>query len=247
MKTGRFVHYASGPMKALRRAALAALAMLVFASCGDLPATTEQARGVLEGPNLVLALSVLFIVVSGGLIVAAIGVDRFFRSRGQLAEDDTEETEEADEVVAGITVGRAAVPRWLYGAYVLIPVFAFAYVFSNIAPPPSAEPEPTEAPSGPCTECEIVSIGIAWDLKELVVPADTDVTVTLDNQDAGIPHNWTLWETQADSTGGGEPIAETATFNGVASRTVTFNSNGAGSYFYNCTVHPAMVGTLVVE
>ncbi|MGH2760179.1 MAG: hypothetical protein ACRDKJ_11540, partial [Actinomycetota bacterium] len=117
------------PIVRLLRSAVAGAALFA-AACGQNPESTERARGVLTGPNLVLALSIIFIIVAGGLLVGAVGLDRFVRSRNQLAAapPEAEEEEEKEEVVAGIGVGRAGVPRWLYGFYVLIPVFAFLYV-----------------------------------------------------------------------------------------------------------------------
>jgi plastocyanin len=241
-------------MRAIRKLRFAAgVALLVLAACGRVPESTEQARGILRGPNVVLALSVLFIVLAVGLIVVAVAADRFIRNRRALAEEpppEEPEVEEADEVVAGITLGRAPVPRWLYAAYVLIPLFAFAYVFSNVAPPPAAEEaEETAAPTGPCTECTIVASGIEFETDTLTMPAETEVTVTLDNQDTAVPHDWSAWESKAaaDANDEGAKLGATAQFPGAASRDVTFETPEAGTYYFNCTVHPtSMFGDLEV-
>ncbi|MEX2394787.1 MAG: hypothetical protein WD826_09950, partial [Actinomycetota bacterium] len=206
---------------------LASSSMLLFAACGDLPATTENARGVITGPNLVLAMSVIFLVVAVGLLVAAVGADRFFRSRAALAEGtpaDIVEVAEEDEVVAGITVGRASVPRWLYGAYVLIPVFAFTYVFSNIAPATTGDGEPTPAPSvGPCTECEIAASQIVFDKDTLQVVAGEEITVTFNNEDIGVPHDFTVYEDEATADADATDfVASTGTIAGGASGEASF-------------------------
>ena len=216
---------------------------LYLAACTTVPEETEKARGVLTGVNLVLALSVIVVVVAVGLIAMALMVDRAVRSRKALAEGQPaeEEVEPEDEVVAGIGVGRAAPPRWLYGVYVLIPVFAFAYVFANISPPPSAEePAETAAPAGPCTECEIAAAQIAFDKSVLEVLAESDITVAFANNDAGVPHDFTVWEAKADADASSGQVATTGTVAGGADGNAEFTSPAAGeTWYFNCTIHPA--------
>lgn len=228
-------------------------AALFAAACGQNPESTERARGILTGPNLVLALSILFIVIAGGFLVGAVGLDRFVRSRNQLAvapPEAEEEEEEQEEVVAGIGVGRAGVPRWLYAFYVLIPVFAFLSVVNNVALRPAAEeaPDATAPAEGPCAECTIVAAAIAFDRDSLQFPAGEEITVTLDNQDANVPHDWTLWESEAAATAGdqGAIIAQTNQISSGEDE-VTFAAPDPGEYFFNCTVHPpSMNGTAEV-
>lgn len=233
------------------RSVLGALA-LAAAACGQNPETTEKARGILEGPNIVLALSVVFLVVAGGLIVAVIGLDRLVRSRRALeAAPPPEAVEEEEEVVAGIGVGRAPVPRWLYGFYVLIPAFAFLYVVNNVALRPAAEEKPEESaePTGPQDEWTIVASGIKFDKDTLTVPAETEVTVTFDNQDTGVPHDFTVWETEAAATANdtSKQLVKSNQIAGGAEDEVSFNSDGAGELYFNCTIHPtSMFGTVEV-
>jgi plastocyanin len=231
------------------RTGLAGLA-LAAAACGQNPEHTERARGVLTGAPLVLALSVIFIVISGALLVGVIAVDRLVRSRHALetAPQEGAEEEEAEEVVAGITVGRAGVPRWLYAFYVVIPVFAFMYVVNNVALRPEAEEKPQEskAPSGPTAEWTIDASGIKFDLDHLIFPAAKPVTVTFDNKDAGVPHNWTLWPDEAAAQAGdtSKALHAGSTFAGVSKKDEKFTAPPAGEYYFNCTVHPtAMFGT----
>ena len=247
--------HACVPMRSLRRLWTLALpgALLFLASCGQTPEETEKARGVLTGVPVVLAMSVLFVVLAVGAVGAAVVLDRTIRSKKSLVEspaDVADDEDEPDEVVAGITVGRAAVPRWLYGAYVLIPVFALAYVLSNVAVAPAAsEPEKTEAPSGPCTtDCAIAAAQIQFSKDEIVVAAGEPVTVAFTNNDAGVPHNFTVWESEADASAGGDPVVATATF-GAGTRDAKFTAPEAGTnWYFDCTVHPAsMKGEIVPE
>ena len=238
-------------MRNLRRLPTLALpgALLLLASCGQTPAETERARGVLTGVPVVLAMSVLFVVLAVGALGAAVLVDRTIRSRKALAEGlpvADEDEDDQPEVVAGIAVGRAAAPRWLYGAYVLIPVFALAYVLSNVAVAPATTAEATPTPdAGPCTECEISAAAIQFDTDELVVAAGEEITLTFENNDAGVPHDFTVWEDKAAAEGGGDSVATTGQF-ASGSRDTTFNADDV-SYF-NCTVHPtSMFGDITAE
>lgn len=227
---------------------------IVTAACGQNPETTERARGVLTGANLVLALTIVFVLIAGALLFGAIALDRFVRSRQALEAAPSEEPvdeEEEEEVVAGIAVGRAGVPRWLYAFYVLIPVFAFLYVVNNVALRPAAEEKPDEsaAPRGPVTEVTIVASGIKFNLDTITFPAETDVTVAFDNQDAGVPHDFTIWESEAAATANDQSakIAGTNQITGVAETQLDFKTPGPGGYYFNCTVHPpSMFGTVEV-
>src|SRR5438552_6750224 len=106
--------------------AIPALFLLLAAGCGQTPDRTNKARGVLNGVNLVLGMTVVLIVLTVVFLVGVLTSDRFVRTRRRLATapaaEPVEEEEDTDEVVAGITMGRAGVPNWLYGAYVLIPL-----------------------------------------------------------------------------------------------------------------------------
>jgi plastocyanin len=183
-----------------------------------------------------------------------VGLERYIRTRRALAAAPPapeEEEEEPEEVVAGIRVGRASVPRWLYGFYVLIPVFAFLYVVNNVALAPVAEEagKETAAPTGPVTELTIVASGIKFDLETITFPAQTEVTVTFENRDAGVPHDFTVWRSEAAATAGDEAakIAESSLITGVSETEVRFTTPDPGQYYFNCTVHPpSMFGTVEV-
>ena len=81
---------------------------------------------------------------------------------------------------------------------------------------PSPTIDPADIPAAPAPggggECgadgeialDIVASGIAWDTTCLVAPAGEPFTVTVDNQDDGIPHNFDLLAEE-----GGDQIAAT--------------------------------------
>lgn len=220
---------------------------LALAACGQTPETTENARGLTTGVPVVVAMTAILIVVAGGLVVGAVVIDRALKARSALAEvpetQEAEEAEESDEIVAGIGVGRAPVPRWLYGFYVVIPLFAVMYVLNGVAfkAAPAATPEETKAPPGPQTEVTIVAEAIAFNLSELIFPAETPVTVDLDNQDL-VQHNVAIYES-ADAS---ETIFKGPIIDAGAKIAYKFTTPEAGEYYFQCDLHPGMNGSVEV-
>jgi len=85
---------------------------------------------------------------------------------------------------------------------------------------------------------------IAFNRSEISVPAGSTVTIEFDNRDAGIRHNFALYETEA---------AENAIFRGEiitgpAEITYTFTApDTPGTYVFLCDLHPQqMRGAFVV-
>lgn len=95
------------------------------------------------------------------------------------------------------------------------------------------------APEGGLT---IVAENIQFDTDELSVPAGEEVSLTFDNQDAGVPHNVAIYED--DSTD--EELFVGEIFDGVAEMTYEIPPMEAGSYYFHCDVHPNMNGTVGV-
>lgn len=98
------------------------------------------------------------------------------------------------------------------------------------------------APEG--TELQILAKDIEFDPKCLAAEARIPFTITLDNQDEGIPHNISI-STDAEWT---DVLYTSETFNGIESRTFDVPALDAGTYFFRCDVHPipAMSGAFVV-
>ncbi len=101
--------------------------------------------------------------------------------------------------------------------------------------------------AGPAT-AEIKAIPVLqFDKSELTIAADTDVTITVDNADDGIPHNFAVYDSQDDAESGGEALEATEICNGPCVEDATVNLS-SGEYFFRCDVHPVqMIGTLTVE
>jgi plastocyanin len=116
-------------------------------------------------------------------------------------------------------------------------------------PPPSSgpspgtsSPPPPQASGTPVTSLTVVAKTISFDLNEIVLKANSPITLTLDNQDPGIPHNLAILTSET-----GNKIFGEAPFNGPAKETWTFTSPAPGTYFFHCEVHPNMKGTVIVR
>ena len=83
-----------------------------------------------------------------------------------------------------------------------------------------------------------------FDVNELRLPANTEVTVRADNQESGVFHSWSAY-TDDSAT---EKIAGTELCTGPCIKEVRFTTPDAGEYFFRCDVHTqVMFGKLVVE
>ncbi|HXF50409.1 MAG TPA: cytochrome c oxidase subunit II [Dehalococcoidia bacterium] len=121
-----------------------------------------------------------------------------------------------------------------------------AWVEKNRRPP--ATPAPTAEPGAEVQEVAIVAMNVLFDLKEIRVKAGSQVKLTVDNQDAGVPHNWALYESEDAAKAGEAPFAATEVATGPVTQELTFSAPEPGIYFFRCDVHPTtMVGTFTVE
>jgi plastocyanin len=87
-----------------------------------------------------------------------------------------------------------------------------------------------------------VASSVAFSPRSATVGSGVQVTVTLDNRDAGVFHDWTLYNPA------GGVLAATETVSGPATNSVTFTAPAPGTYLFNCTVHPReMNGSVNVQ
>ena len=142
-------------------------------------------------------------------------------------------------------------------AFVLASVavtFVLAFTLSSGAGIEDVEPEDGEAvaeetPTDGGTTGDGATVDVAmlptiqFDTVDISVPAGGEVTLTADNVDPGIPHNWAVYtDDSASELIAGTPICTDCT------ETITFDPPEPGVYFFRCDVHPTqMVGTFVVE
>jgi len=101
----------------------------------------------------------------------------------------------------------------------------------------------TAAPggAGPIT---LVAKNLAYDKRSITAPSGSPVQITLDNQDAGVLHNFSVYTNNRATTK--IFVGELAT--GPAKANYTFPAPAAGNYFFRCDVHPdQMTGTFSVK
>ena len=106
---------------------------------------------------------------------------------------------------------------------------------------PSGEPAPSVAPGD--TAIQLAAQNVAWSTTELDAPADTPFQIIFANNDASIPHDVDLRQSDAN----GPTVFDSEPFPGVETRTLDVPALAAGTYAFICSVHPNMVGSLTVE
>jgi plastocyanin len=105
--------------------------------------------------------------------------------------------------------------------------------------PPVVEP--------PSATLSITAQGTAWNKTTLAALADTPLTLTMNNNDAGVAHN--IHFSQGADPGGPDldPPAMTEIENGPNVQTLNFGPLPAGDYYYVCDVHTNMEGVLTAS
>ena len=103
----------------------------------------------------------------------------------------------------------------------------------------SASPAASVAPG--TTTLTLSATNTAFDQTTLTAPADKPFAIAFTNNDAGTSHNVEI----KDSSG--SDVFKGTIFAGVATQTYAVPALKAGTYAFNCTVHPTMTGTITVK
>jgi cytochrome c oxidase subunit 2 len=89
----------------------------------------------------------------------------------------------------------------------------------------------------------ITAKDISWNTNCLAVPAGPPMSITVMNKDAGIDHNFAIYDSFSQT----KKFFQTGRFPGVATRTDRVPPLPPGRYYFQCDVHgPSMSGVLIV-
>lgn len=93
-------------------------------------------------------------------------------------------------------------------------------------------------------EVEVAAKDVAFEVDELVVPAEEEIELTFRNLDDDIYHNVAVY---GGSDPAAEPLYNGRGFPGVETRTYRFRTPEAGTYVFVCDFHANMRGQFVVD
>ena len=192
----------------------------------------------METNKMYKRLAASLISVTTLMLAAACGSgDGASREKSPTAAASTASSASPTKVAASPTAASAtsiaAVPD--------VPVSPTAAVPGLIATPepviPTTAPVPTEAPPPPPPPTDALSVTIAavnttFSVTSLTLPAGATVTLTFDNQDAGVTHDFLVYDAS------GAVIGATELADGPIMQTVAFTLGGPGNYAFKCSVHP---------
>jgi mono/diheme cytochrome c family protein/plastocyanin len=105
----------------------------------------------------------------------------------------------------------------------------------------SGGPAPSGSGSAGGTSVTITAQNIAFTTTDVTAPANQAFTINFDNEDSGTPHNVDIMDASGRSVFKGDIV------NGVTTATYNVPALAAGSYKFQCDVHPNMTGTLTVK
>jgi hypothetical protein len=112
--------------------------------------------------------------------------------------------------------------------------------------PTAGSMQTTNHSTGVSVDIKIVP-GFRFDKSELVIPADTYVTIIVNNTDEGVPHNFAVYWSKEDAEAGAPALASTEICAGPCKRVLNLRL-AVGQYFFRCDVHPQeMTGQLTVQ
>jgi len=185
-----------------------------------------------------LALGPL-LIVGGGFMAIAAGIGWFVDANREF--DQVEATNHPAEPVTRDPV--KVFPTWAAPTFAAVGGFVvlltLAPWFLSLIPEQSAGGDAGPPPT--TTPFLSASAATHFDQGRIVIPADTPVTLTFQNDQDGVPHDVAIGTPPDDWTFKGETIT------GVATIEYQLPPFPAGEYTFQCTIHPPMTGTVLVR
>lgn len=146
-------------------------------------------------------------------------------------------------------------PQLVFGLAIMIFIFAVSgaalYLLGEWAQPnavPAAAVDDTSSQTtvaGAPVAVTLTAKNLSFDKRTIAASPGVDVTVTLNNQDAGVSHNVSFYTNKSATT----KIFTGNLLAGPGTQDEKFKAPTApGNYFFRCDVHPdQMTGTFVVK
>ena len=154
----------------------------------------------------------------------------------EIFEEDPANNQQAAPLFSG-----AIITGPVRTTYNVPPLAAGSYFFRCVVHPTTMTG--TIESGGATGGIAVVADGLEFDTKELNLPAGQPVTISFENKDAGIPHNIAIYTDASKST----ILFQGEVFPGPATKTYSVDPLEAEEYYFQCDVHPAMNGTVVVQ
>lgn len=102
-------------------------------------------------------------------------------------------------------------------------------------------------PSGPDPQASFAGASLTIQARDLTfaptiatAPAGKPLRIVLDNKDVGVPHNLRVFQGDAE-------LGQTASVEGPGLIALELPALPAGRYQFACTIHPDMIGTIIVS
>jgi plastocyanin len=202
--------------------------MIIFAGVVIGPAVDPETGDLSGWPALLIAGIVMF-------AIALIGwLGDFRREYRDVEETDRGHPPHHNDPRA---------PRGTILLFAVITIAAGCVQFGIIPPAGDATAEASPSPAAseaPPVDATVVAKNIAFEPTELTAPADTPWGLELDNEDNGVQHNVRIKDAAGTVVFDGELIT------GVTTLVYAVPPLAAGSYPFDCKIHPNMVGTITV-
>ena len=106
-------------------------------------------------------------------------------------------------------------------------------------------PSTTTPPAAQSVTINLTAKGLSFDKSSITVSAGAKVTVNFNNQDSGIPHNFSVYTNSSASS----TVFVGQIITGPGTTTYQFTAPlTSGTYFFRCDVHPtSMTGSFIVQ
>jgi hypothetical protein len=182
------------------------------------------------------------LIVGGAFMAIAAGLGWYIDANREF--DQVEATGHPAEPLTRDPV--KVFPRWaaptfaaVGGFVILLTLFPW---FLSLIPEQAADGE-NVGPPPTTTPFLSASTATHFDQGRIVIPADTPVTLTFQNDQAGVPHDVAI----ASDSGSDDWLFNGEEITGVATIDYQVPPLAAGEYTFHCTIHPPMVGTVLVR